>query len=164
VAEYLKDLDATKAALRAGYSRKAASQAGYKLLQRPDIKAAVVAGAEAHLERADLTAERTLEEYRRLGFSNIKALFDNRGNLRPIHQLPDDVAATIASVEVVKKNLFPDDDQVDLVHKVKLWPKDRILEMLGKHFKLVTDRVEITGDEELIARLQRARARSKKAK
>lgn len=98
-----------------------------------------------HLHKAELTAERVLEEMRRLAFSDLRQLFDAQGNLRPIHELTDEQAAAIASVEVVIKNVAAGDKHVDTVHKVKAWDKPKALDMLGRHFNLLTEEVRHTG-------------------
>ena len=145
VAEYMKDLNATQAAIRAGYSKKTANREGSRLMSNADIKQAIQAGAAKRLRAADLTAERVLEEMRRLAFSDVRRVFDANGDLRPIHELSDDEAATIASIEVVKKNLAAGDNHTDTVHKIKVWDKPKSLEMLGKHFNLLTEQVRHTG-------------------
>lgn len=146
VAEYLKDLNATKAAERAGYSEKTAGSQGHDLLKVPEIAEAITTGKQKQLAKADLSAVRILEELRRLALSDARGLFDEKGNLRPIHDLTDEQAAAIASVEVVKKNLTTGDGEIDTVIKVKVWDKPRSLEMLAKHFGLLIDKVEHSGD------------------
>ena len=89
--------------------------------------------------------DRALREAASLAYSDIRALFDEHGNLLPVHQLPAHVAASIASVEIVKKNLAAGDGQTDTVHKLKLWDKSKNLEMLFKHLGLLTERIEHSG-------------------
>jgi phage terminase small subunit len=107
------------------------------------------------LKRADdLTAARVLEEYRCLGFSDVGALFDAKGRLRPLKDLPRDVRAAIASVKVTKKNLTVGDGAMDDVVEVKLWDKTRVLNDLAKHFALLVEKVEHSGTvtlEQLVA-------------
>lgn len=145
IAEYRKDLNATQAAIRAGYSAKTAYSIGEELLRKPEIAAAVAEKTQAQLEKADLTAERVLEEIRRLSFSDLRDLFDEAGNLRPIHTLTKEQSACIASLEVVKKNLTAGDGQMDTVVKLKVWDKTKSLEMLAKHFALLTEQVKHSG-------------------
>ena len=76
VAEYLVDLNATQAAIRAGYSAKTAEQQGYRLLRNVQIAAAVAEGHRKRLNRLDITAERVLNEVARIAFSDIRAHFD----------------------------------------------------------------------------------------
>lgn len=150
IAEYLKDLNATQAAIRAGFSKRTARAIGCEYLTKPDIAAAIQAGQIKKLEKAELTAERVLEEIRRLSFSDLRELFDETGNLRPIHTLTQAQAACIASLEVVKKNLTAGDGQMDTVIKLKVWDKTRSLEMLAKHFALLTEKVEHSGGIKII--------------
>ena len=77
VAEYLIDLNATQAAIRAGYSTKTAENIGWQNLRKPEIAAAVAAAKSLQLERANLSAERVLEELRRIGFADLGTLFDD---------------------------------------------------------------------------------------
>lgn len=103
--------------------------------------------------------DRTLRAAGNLAYSDIRLLFDAKGNLKPIHQLPDSIAYAIAGVEVVKKNITTGDGKVDTIHKVKLWDKGRAIEMLMKHFGMLTEKVEITTNEQVVSRLQAARKR-----
>jgi phage terminase small subunit len=164
VAEYLVDLNATQAAIRAGYSAKTAEQQGPRLLGNVEIATAVAAGKSRQLETADLSAARVLEELRRLAFSNVLDLFDEHGNLRPIHTLTREQAACIASLEVIKKNAEAGDGKIDTVHKVKVWDKTRVLEMCAKHFALLTDVVKLTDDATNIQRLIEGRKRAAAAR
>jgi len=144
--EYLVDLNATQAALRAGYSPKSAYSQGHRLLKNAEVAKWITEGKGKQLAVADLSAVRVLEELRRLGFSDVKRLFDESGNLRPVHTLPDEDSAAISSVEVVKKNLAAGDGKTDTVHKLKVWDKPRSLEVLAKHFGLLVERLEASGN------------------
>lgn len=163
VAEYLKDLNATQAAIRAGYSEKTAKQQGSRLLTNADIASAVSAGQAKALERAELSATRVLEEMRRLAFVSVADLFDTDGNLLPIHKLPREVASAVASVEVVKKNLAAGDGQTDTVHKLKTWDKPKALDMLGKHFGLLTEQLQVNGVIDITSVLKERHARHRKS-
>lgn len=164
VAEYLVDLNATQAAIRAGYSVDTAGAIGFELLTKPEISDAVAIAKAAQLGRTELTATRVLEELRRLSFSNVQDLFDDDGNLRPIRELTREQAACIASLEVVKKNAVAGDGMIDTIYKVKVWDKTRSLEMVAKHFKLLTDVVRIEDSNAITNRLTAARNRLAKAK
>lgn len=137
VAEYLICLNATQAAIAAGYSRKTAGSQGERLLKKAEIAALVSAGTAKHLEKADLTAQRVLEEYRRLGFSDIRDAFDDLGRLLPLKDMPVHIRSAISSVKVTKKNLTAGDGIMEDVVELKLWDKTRALESLAKHFRLL---------------------------
>lgn len=72
VREYLIDLNATKAAIRAGYSARTAAQQASRLLTDVKISAAIVEGRAQLAEKAGITAERVLQEYARIGFADIR--------------------------------------------------------------------------------------------
>lgn len=132
VAEYLVDFNGKGAAIRAGYSERTAAEQGYDLLRRPHIAAAIAARHKKQLEKADLTAARLREELRRNCFFDIRNIYEQNGNLKPITELADDEAACIAGVEVVKRNLTGGDDEIDEIHKVKINPKLQAIELAAK--------------------------------
>jgi phage terminase small subunit len=159
VAEYLVDLNATQAAVRAGYSRKTAKEQAYRLFTNVHVQAAIQRLQTAKLQRAELTADRVLEEYRRLAFSNVQQLFTPDGSLIPLQELPPEVAAAIASCELVMKNATAGDGRIDRVLKIRLWDKTRTLNDLARHFALLVDRIEVSGDVSLTAKIAAARQR-----
>ncbi len=146
VAEYLIDLNATQAAIRAGYLKKSAAQQACRLLINAKIAAAVAAKTKQQLEKADLTAEQVKARIGVLAFQDIREFFDEHGNLKAVHQLSDDAACRVASFEVIKKNAAAGDGVVDIIHKLKTVDVIKPLEMLAKHFGLLVDKVEHSGD------------------
>lgn len=146
VNEYIVDLNATQAAIRAGYSQDTAGSIATENLSKPAIAAAIQEALDLRAERTRITADRVLVEVAKLGFSNIKNLFTEGGQLRNLSTLPDEVAASIQSVEVVTKRVEGGEDhEVEYVHKIKMADKKASLELLGKHLKLFADRTELTG-------------------
>lgn len=69
VAEYLKDLNATQAAIRAGYSAKTAEQQGYQLLQKTSVAEAVAEGQRQHTHEAGVTAQKVIGELSNIAFA-----------------------------------------------------------------------------------------------
>lgn len=149
----------TDAAISAGYSRKSAVKQGARLQTNADILARIRELASRASEKAELSAVRTLEELRRLAFADIRTLFDASGNLRPIHSLSQEEAACIAGFEVIIKNAQAGDGITDTVHKVKVLDKTKSLEMLAKHFALLVERIDVTGNIQLFDRLANGRKR-----
>ena len=76
---------------------------------------------------------RALREAARLAYSDIRELFDERGQLRPVKGWSDDVAAAVASSEVVRRHLGAGEDAQAVVLKLTLWDNVKILELLLKH-------------------------------
>lgn len=108
--------------------------------------------------------DRSLREAARVAYSDIRELFDDKGNFLPVKQWPDDIARAVAGVEVVKKNVTTGDGKVDDVLKVKLWDKGRSLQDLMKHHGQLTDKLEITGSVDLLAKLDAGRRRNAERK
>lgn len=71
VAEYLIDLNATQAAIRAGYSQKTAQQQGSRLLLNVLVQEAIAKGREKTAAKLEITKERIVEELAKIGFSNM---------------------------------------------------------------------------------------------
>ncbi len=111
------------------------------------------AGKARALKEAEITAERTMREIGRVGFSDIGQLFDAQGTLRQMKALPASVRASVASVKTLKTNLVSGDGAQETTREVKLWDKMSALNTLAKHFGLVTDKYEVTlsGNLELVA-------------
>lgn len=160
IAEYLRDLNATQAAIRCGYSKNGASVHGHRLLRNSRIAKELAARQLAQLERAELSAARVLEELRRVAFVDVRTFFDEFNNIKPMSELGEDQGSAMSAMEVVIKNVDAGDGHTDTVHKFKLWDKVRALESLAKHFGLLEDSLKISLDDDLIAILNDGRART----
>jgi hypothetical protein len=89
--------------------------------------------------------DRALREAARLAYSDVRELFDERGGLKPVKDWPDDLAAAVASVEVVKRNVDSGDGKIDDVIKLRMWDKPKNIELLFKHLGLLVEKVEHSG-------------------
>ena len=149
VQEYLVDLNATQAAIRAGYSEDTASEIGYENLNKPQIAESIQAAMDLRAERTGITVDRVLVELARMGFADVRQIFTAGGQLKDIASLPPEVAASVQSVEVVTRPGAEVDENgnrtIEYVHKIKLADKRGPLELLGKHLSVFVDRVEHTG-------------------
>lgn len=164
VQEYLVDLNATQAAIRAGYSKKTANPQAARLLANASVKQAVKIGQEKRASKLEITQERVLQEIAAVAFSDVRQLYDEKGKLRPIKDWPDDLAAAVAGLETVHRNLTSGDGEVETILKVKRWDKPRVLELLSKHLGMLVEKHEVTLGGEIVARLQEARKRVAKRK
>lgn len=136
VAEYLVDLNATQAAIRAGYSPKTAGVQAFDLLKKPEIAAALERQRNEHAKNTGLTVERVLTEAMRLAFFDIRKLTDAEGNPIPINQLDDDTVAAIQGLELATERSRDEDGSGTVVRKYKLADKNAALERLFKHLGL----------------------------
>lgn len=139
--------NASKAAEIAGYSAKSARRIGTRLSTRVHVREAIAAKQDRLSEKAGVTAERVIQELALIAFSDIRGLFDDNGDLKPVHELPEEVARALASVEVTRQKTRRDDDETteEWIHKVKTWDKPRALELLVKTLGMLKEKIEHEG-------------------
>lgn len=137
VREYLVDLNATQAAIRAGYSPKTAKEQGHALLKDERVAEAIAKARVESAQRAGVTAERVLAEYELIAFSRMSRVFDiGDGKVALRGAIDDDAIAAIASIEQTADYIPGGDhrDPVDRVKiKVKFHNKLDALNALAKH-------------------------------
>ena len=121
------------------------------------------AGEARALRHADITAERTMLEIARIAFADRSSVWKD-GKLMAFTEWPADALALLEGFEVVIKNAAAGDGHTDTVHKVNLAKKLGALEMLAKHFGLVSEKLEVSGSVDIEAALQGARDRLAKSK
>ena len=120
--------------------------------------------ATQRLEKADLSAARTLEELRRITFGNRVSLMRCR-TVAELEQLPEELQAMVQDFEVFEANIHGvRDGKTDKARRVRTESKLKALEMLAKHFKLLVEQVDVNvfDWDKLAARLQRARTEPKR--
>lgn len=147
--EYLIDLNGTQAAIRAGYSEHTASEQAARLLGKVIIQDRVNALMQKREKRTEASANRVLEELAKIGLADIRKLFDVDGKMLPPDRWPDEIAASVSSLEIEEKKMqvIGFDGEVEekvtsVLKRVRFWDKTKALEMIGKHLKLFVDRVE----------------------
>src|SRR3990172_2301373 len=97
VAEYLIDLNATKAAIRAGYNSRTARQIGYENLTKPYIQAEIERQNKERVARLEIDADDVLRQLKVISDFDIRGLFDETGNLKPPHALTEEQGKAVAS-------------------------------------------------------------------
>jgi phage terminase small subunit len=135
VAEYLVDLNGTRAAVRAGYSERSASTMASRLLGRPAIAAVIAEGIDARAARARVTADRVIDEYARIAFSDMRRFVEwgpGGVSLRQSGCLTPEESASVAEVSETKT---ANGGTV----KFKLHDKRAALDALAKHLGLFRD-------------------------
>lgn len=141
VEEYLIDLNATQAAIRAGYSPHTAKDIGCENLAKPNISAAISQAMAERSKRTGINQDRVLQELARIGFAKITDVVDpETAKIRP--DASDDDLACIQSIKI-KPNEFGTE------REVKLYDKKSALVDLGKHLGLFKDKLELNGDMDL---------------
>lgn len=159
--EYMKDFNGTQAYLRTydGTNAASAAAAAARLLGNGNVRARVEHMSREALAGEKVDAQKVLAGMARIAYCDIREAFDERGALKPIHQLPDDIAFSIAGIEVVESSMeqtVAGADGVPAIVSVPLYTRklkfnDRLpaLANMGKHFKLFTERTVLETPEPL---------------
>lgn len=161
VSEYLIDLNATQAAIRAGYSAATAYSQGQRLLKDVEISAAIEKAMAERSMRTNITQDQVVRELARIGFVDIRKVvtwtngatgFDedeaeetgevrisvaNFVMLTPSDEIDAETAAAISEISQTKDGAL----------KVKLHDKRAALVDLGRHLGMFKDKVEVTGKD-----------------
>jgi len=106
-----------------------------------------------------LSIENTVESIRRGAYYDLREFFDEAGNLKPLHELSERQAWAIQGFDVVRRNLEGGDGHSDTIVKIKLADRKGYVELAAKHQGMLTEKVEISGDDVLISALRRGRER-----
>ena len=140
VEEYLIDLNATQASIRAGYSPETAGSIGNENLKKPEIKAAIDKAMAERSKRTGISQDRVLQELAKIGFAKITDVIDVE-TAKVKEDASEEDLACIQSVKI-KPNEWGTE------REVKMYDKRAALVDIGKHLGMFKDRLELTGLEE----------------
>jgi phage terminase small subunit len=147
VAEYLVDLNATQAAIRAGYSEKTAYSIGQENLNKPEITDAISRAFKKRAERTRVDADRVIKELARIAFATIGTMATWTGDaivLKDSESLSDDDRAAI---QEITRTETPNGANI----RVKLSDKLTALEKLGRHLGMFQGKnLSVTPEEKAI--------------
>ncbi len=147
VQEYLVDLNATQAAIRAGYSARTAHVQGSRLLTNARIASEISIGRASNTEKLGVTQEMVVSELKKLGFSNMLDYMRVGPDGDPrldFSSLTRDQAAALTEVTVDEYTDGRGDDAREVKRvKFKLSDKRAALYDLGKHLGMFIDRSEV---------------------
>ena len=155
VSEYLKDLNGTQAAIRAGYSPKAAEVQASENLRKPKIQLAIREGQKAAEARSQVTVDRVLLELARVAFADttlVAYVDQGRVIIRDTADLDGDTRRAISEISQSVGNT--------ITTKVKMHDKIKALELLGRHLAMFKDKVDVDMQfsiPEILAELKRRR-------
>lgn len=151
VEEYIKDLNGTQAAIRAGYSPTSAAESASEFLSSSKIAGAVERAKATRSARVNVTQDEVLSEIAILATACVEHyIVDDDGYLRAAPDAPEGVMRAVQSVDR-KSRVYKDKDgnttHVEYEIKFKLWDKPGQLKLLGRHagVKATFDRVEVSG-------------------
>lgn len=141
VDEYLIDLNATQAAIRAGYSAKTADQQGSRMLANVKVKQAIAERMAERSRRTGVNQDRVVIELAKIAFVNISDLVDtDTATILPTARKED-----LACIESVKYKQMPTKSgDMGVEREVKIASKLKALELLGKHLGMWSDKFNVT--------------------
>jgi len=154
IEEYLSNgFNASQAAKKAGYSKKTARKIGQENLTKPDIRKRINERINEILKDKDELIYKTVEEFKRLGFSDIKEFvdYDNDGVfIKPSDKVDTRPISEIVVKERVLKTKIEGKENADLIDrevKLKMYNKIKALEGLSRYLDMWVDRIEHTGKD-----------------
>lgn len=164
VDEYLVDLNATQAAIRAGYSEKTAAATAARLLRNVNIQNEISRRQKDLQRRTEVTQERVVKELARIAFANIADYVHVETQTRT----KDDGTETTYQIVMLSETEDLSADQRAALAavkqsvngvEIKLHDKIKALELLGRHIGLFTDKLEVKGAIDIASVLSEARER-----
>ncbi|MCI8274183.1 MAG: terminase small subunit [Lachnospiraceae bacterium] len=139
VEEYLIDLNATQAAIRAGYSPGSAKEIGCENLTKPNIRACIDTAMAERSKRTGVNQDRVLLELAKIAFVKMTDIVDGEGRIRA-GAAGDDLSC----IESVKYKQSDSESGSSVEREVKIASKLRALELLGKHLGMFKDNLNLT--------------------
>lgn len=152
---YLQDMNATKAALKAGYSEDTAYKIGAENLRKPQIRAAI----EAKLAEAEITTFRVLGELTKVAYSDLSDyvdIEDETGSMRAKGYGEMEPGASRAIKKVKEKRVILQKNNKDKTEDIilesttefELHDKLKALELIGRYLGAFNDKLKLQGDPE----------------
>lgn len=142
VEEYLIDLNATQAAIRAGYSTKSARDIGCENLAKPNIRACIDKAMAERSKRTGINADRVLQELARIGFVNPKDIINfNKASVHADASVDD-----LAAIQSVKVKTMQSENGDMVEREVRLNDKLKALELMGKHLGMFKENVNLNAN------------------
>lgn len=172
--EYIVDLNATRAAIRAGYSERTAAQLAYQLLQNPLVAAEVARLQDKKAQRIKMDADRLAMRLFEEADADIADLYEEDGSLKPIHDWPPIWRKGLVTGIEIEEQYEKDDEDAETefepqahggalkrnikprratgrIAKIKLSDRIKRLDLIGRHINVQAwkERKVIEADEPL---------------
>lgn len=141
VEEYLVDanMNATTAAVRAGYSERSAHSAGHRLLNKPRVALAIAQAMKERSERVQVNADYVLKRLIAIDQMDIKDILNEDQSIKNVSDWPPVWRQYVTGIDLAEmfEGQGSERELVGILKKMK-WPdKVRNLELLGKHIKVM---------------------------
>lgn len=140
--EYLVDLNATQAAVRAGYKEKTAYRTGADNLRKPQIQEEIQKRMQERQQRTEVTQDMVVKELAAIAFARATDYVEIRSNgvfskvvIKPTTNLSDQQIRAIAGIKEGANGI-----------EIKLNDKEKALELLGRHLGMWNDKLKVDGE------------------
>ncbi len=138
VDEYLIDLNATQAAIRAGYSAKTADVQGSRMLGNVKVQQAIAEAMAKRSKRTGVNQDRVVLELAKIAFVKMTDIVDSEGRIRS-NATDDDLSC----IESIKYKESDNEYGGSVEREVKISSKLKALELLGKHLGMWNDKLDV---------------------
>lgn len=138
VEEYLIDLNATQAAIRAGYSVKTADVQGSRMLGIVKVQQAIAEEMAERSKRTGINQDRVVLELAKIALVKMTDIVDCKGRIKDTATEDD-----LACIESVKYKESESDTGSSVEREVKIASKLKALELLGKHLGMWNDKLDV---------------------
>ena len=136
--EYLIDLNATQAAIRAGYSENTARKIGSENLSKPDIAQRIIDLKSERNERVEVNADYVLRRLVEIDEMDVLDILKDDGGLKMVHEWPKVWRTTLSGLDILTTVTNFDETTMENILKKIKWPdKVKNLELLGKHISVM---------------------------
>lgn len=136
--EYLIDLNATQAAIRAGYSDNTARKIGSENLTKPDIAQRIIDLKSERNERVEVNADYVLRRLVEIDEMDVLDILKDDGGLKMVHEWPKIWRTTLSGLDILTRVTNFDEKMMENILKKIKWPdKVKNLELLGKHISVM---------------------------
>ncbi|HAE77919.1 terminase small subunit [Morganella morganii] len=153
--EYLIDLNATQAAIRAGYSEKTANRTASENLSKPDIQIRISELMKERSDRLQIDADYVLNRLVEIDQMDVLDILHDDGGIKPIYEWPKVWRTSLSGMDLAEMFESKDGerDLVGILKKIK-WPdKVKNLELLGKHISVQAFREQIKSEHDVVGTL-----------
>ena len=152
IEEYIVDLNATQAAIRAGYSKKTAYSIGQENLKKPEVQKAIAEAKKERTKRLGIDADYVLRRLIEIDQMDVLDIMDGYFNIKPVNEWPLTWRQFISSFENLEQfeGAGEDRTQFGWLKKIKFPDKVKNLELLGKHISVgaFKEKLELGNDPE----------------
>lgn len=117
---------------------------------------------EKRASKIEVSAEKVLAEIAKIAFVDIRDLFTEDGDIKPVSEWNETLAASVAGLEIeaLFEGFGQDRQQIGKTKKIKMNDKLKALELLGRHLVLFKDKIEVGGLDGLAEMIAKARKRA----